>query len=706
METQQIPAEPPLEVQPNNDKPPLPASLFNPSPNTTPQEPSPLHKLRRTILGKPRNLKDPKIFHSISLIAFLAWVGLGADGLSSSAYGPDEAFRALGEHTYLAVGLTLATAFTIFIISYAYSRLIEHFPSGGGGYVVASQLIGPRFGVISGSALIVDYILTISVSIAAGADQIFSVLPVEWVPWKVTIEVVAIFFLLALNLRGVKESVTTLVPIFIIFVITHAILVFGGVFSHIPEVDRVSNEVTTGFSTGLTSVGFFGLLAIFVRAFSMGAGTFTGIEAVSNGLQIMREPKVHTARKTMLYMSLSLAITAGGIMTCYLLFNAKPVEGKTMNAVLFDLFAGGWMIGNFPAGDVFVWIALFSEAALLFVAAQAGFIDGPRVMANMAGDSWLPHRFTSLSDRLTMQNGVILMGLAAVLTLIVTGGNITTLVLMYSINVFATFSLTEIGMVRFWIKGRHEHPDWYRKIIIHLIGLVLCLSILIINIYEKFLIGGWLTLVVTAGLIFICFWIKKHYLDVNKSVKKLDQMLDNIPLPEATGTNSLDPKAHTAVLLVGSYGGLGVHTLLSIQKLFPQNFKNFIFVSAGVIDSVKLKGSAEVDHVLTETEDALKRYVDMARRLGYNADYRASVGIEVVDEVHKLCVEIAIEYPNSIYFASKLVFEKEKWYQRFLHNETANQIQRRLQFDGLNSMILPVRIFDEAKIIGPPAVAV
>ncbi|MEI8134282.1 MAG: APC family permease [bacterium] len=651
-------------------------------------------KVRRTLFGKPRNLKDPKVFHTISLVAFLAWVGLGADGLSSSAYGPDEAFRALGSHTYLAVALTVAMAFTVFVISYAYSRMIEQFPSGGGGYIVATQLIGPKFGVVSGAALLVDYFLTISVSIAAGADQLFSVLPIEWQQWKLTIEVITIFLLLVLNLRGVKESVTFLTPIFLVFVATHAILVFGGIFSHVPEVSRVTHEVSTGFKSGLSSLGLVGLFAILVRAYSMGAGTYTGIEAVSNGLQIMREPKIHTARMTMLYMSVSLAITAGGIMICYLLFGAAPEVGKTMNAVLLDKFAGSWHIGNFAIGNVFIWVALGSEAALLIVAAQAGFIDGPRVMANMAGDSWLPHRFTSLSDRLTMQNGVIIMGVAAIITLFLTGGDITTLVLMYSINVFATFSLTLLGMVRYWIKARHVQRDWYKKIVIHVVGFVLCISILIVNTYEKFLLGGWVTMIVTMALIFFCFWIKKHYLDVKASVQKLDSLLENIPLPEVTSPAKLDPSGATAVLLVGGYGGLGVHTLLSIQRLFPGNFKNVIFVSAAVLDSVKLKGSDEVDTALHESEDALKRYVDMAQRVGFAADYRIGVGIEVVEEVHKLCLDIAKEYHKSIYFASKLVFQKEHWYQKYLHNETANQIQRRLQFDGLNSMILPVRIFD------------
>src|SRR5258708_37481113 len=132
-----------------------------------------MSKLSQLLFGERKDIRDPGIFHRIALIPFLAWVGVGADGLSSSAYGPDEAFRALGDRTYLAVGLALATAFTVFVISYAYSRIIEHFPYGGGGYVVATKLLGERAGVVSGCALLVDYILTITVSIASGADAVF-----------------------------------------------------------------------------------------------------------------------------------------------------------------------------------------------------------------------------------------------------------------------------------------------------------------------------------------------------------------------------------------------------------------------------------------------------------------------------------------------------------------------------------------------------
>src|SRR5919205_249158 len=300
----------------------MPAESLPPEPRKRPSQ-----RLKRLLLGGPKDLQDPHLFRHISLVAFLAWVGLGADGLSSSAYGPQEAFKNLGEHTYLAVFMAVATAFTVLIIAAAYTRVIEHFPFGGGGYVVASRLLGARSGLVSGSALLVDYVLTISVSIAAGGDAIFSVIPngdhwaglhVAGLPLKLQIELAACALLVVLNLRGVKESVKTLMPIFLVFIATHAIVIATGIGLHLGRAHEVAHEVSTGLSRGMSTLGFGGLALLFLRAYSLGGGTYTGIEAVSNGLQIMREPKVETGKRTMLYMAVSLALTAGGPNLCYL----------------------------------------------------------------------------------------------------------------------------------------------------------------------------------------------------------------------------------------------------------------------------------------------------------------------------------------------------------------------------------------------------
>jgi amino acid transporter len=666
------------------------------------------NRLGRWLLGRKRELHDPGVFHKVSLIAFLAWVGLGADGLSSSAYGPEEAFKALGTHTYLAVGLALATALTVLLISYAYSRIIEQFPLGGGGYVVASRLLGRRAGLASGSALVVDYMLTIAISVAAGGEAIFSLLGPEWgaakilgiLPLKLTIELLAVLFLILLNLRGVKESVVALTPIFLGFLATHAILILGVILGRIHEIPAVVSQVGAGIQSGLRpppwGLGFLGMVALFMRAYSMGGGTYTGIEAVSNGVTIMREPKVATAKRTMALMAGSLALTAGGLVAAYLLAHTMPAEGKTMNAILAIGFAGSFTIGGIAVGAVFVWITLLSEALLLIVAAQAGFIDGPRVMANMAVDSYLPHRFRELSDRLTMQNGTMLMGGASLLALLYTGGDVGKLVVMYSINVFVTFSLSQLAMCRFWIRGREQHPMWRKHLWIHGVGFAVCAFILIMTVSEKFGQGGWITLLLTGGLILFCSMIRRHYAKVKRTLTRLDDVLSDLPATGPVYTAPPDPREATAVLMVGAYAGLGIHALLSIQRLFPGYFKNFIFVSVGVIDSASFTNVEAVDEVRDRTERDLSRYVELTRRLGLPADFRMAMGTEAVASSEDLCRSVAREFPRSIFFAGKLIFEEERWYQKLLHNETAYQLQRKLQFAGLNAMVLPVRVLQSA----------
>ncbi len=680
------------------------------------EQPDRLTRLWRRLFGAPRDVQDPGIFHKISLIAFLAWVGLGADGLSSSAYGPAEAFKNLVARNpltgrmegqwYLAIFLALATATTVFVISYAYSRVIEQFPHGGGGYVVATKLLGRQAGVVSGCALLVDYILTITVSVAAGGDALFDLLPGALrtnLDLKLLCEVTVLGALLVMNLRGVKESVEAVAPIFLVFVITHLFLIVVGIGTHAVRVPEVTQQVTTGLQEGWHTFGRWGLFVIFLRAFALGGGTFTGIEAVSNGITIMREPKVQTGKRTMMYMAASLAFTASGILVCFLLFDVQTFfglpggeqAGMTLNGVLAERFAGGWHLGSFPLGSVFVKLTMVSEAALLFVAAQTGFVDGPRVMSNMAIDSWLPHRFASLSDRLTTKDGVILMGCAATALLLLTRGRVDTLVIMYSINVFATFSLTEMGMCRFWIRSRGKHQDWVRHISVHVVGLILCLTILTITVVEKFEQGAWKTLLITCLLVGACTWVRGHYRTVELRVRELDRhLLDLEPVRRRGGEP--DPRKPTAVLLVRDYGGMGMHLLLSLQRMFPGYYRNVIFVSVAVIDSGHFKGKEEISALRTQVEESLAKFVDLARRQGLNAGSATMVTTDPVDGLYRVCVDLAKKYPRVMFFGGKLIWKRESWWQRILHNETAYQVQRRLQWKGLPMTVLPLRTGEDA----------
>jgi len=658
-----------------------------------------LGRIRRAVFGAPRHVSDPGIFHKMALIPFLAWIGLGADGLSSSAYGPDESFRALGEHRFLAVFLAAATCLTVFIISWTYSRVIEQFPNGGGGYVVATALLGRGAGVVSGCALLVDYILTVTVSIAAGGDAVFSMPGMApLAAAKLPVEVAVLVLLIVLNLRGVKESVTALTPIFILFCATHLVLILGGIATHAGHAPEVVRDIGSGMRDGVASVGAGGIALIFLRAYSMGGGTYTGIEAVSNGLQIMREPRVQTGKRTMIYMAASLAFTATGIMVCYLLFAVRPVEGQTLNAVLADAFAGNFRPGGVPVGEWFIYATLASEGALLFVAAQTGFIDGPRVMANMAVDSWLPHRFASLSDRLTTKDGVLLMGISAILVLVGMHGRVDALVVMYAINVFVGFTLSNVGMTRFWVRHRADHPGWWRKGIVHVVGALLCASILSVTIVEKFRQGAWLTLVITGAAIALCVNVRRHYRVVARKLEELNAEFQDLPSVDHAGGEP-DPKDPTAVLLVGSYGGLGIHSMLAIHRMVPSYFKNIIFVSVAVVDSGAFKGVQEIRALQDSVDESLRKYVALARRLGWNAASATSVGTDPADEITRVCLELAEKYPRVMFFAGKLLWQRETWTQRILHNETAFQVERRLQWKGLPMTVIPLRVRERAKAV-------
>jgi len=647
------------------------------------------------LIGRAKNVKDPSVFHRISLIAFLAWVGLGSDGLSSSCYGPEEAFLALGPHQYLAVFLALLMALTVFIISASYSQTIDEFPTGGGGYLVATKLLGSYPGLVSGCALVVDYILTISISIASGADAIFSFMPVTWLHYKFWVCILVIILLVVMNLRGVKESVLTLLPIFLAFVVMHVWLIMYALIDRAPELPNALHNAVVQAHQSAHNLGFFVLAIIFLRAYSLGGGTYTGIEAVSNGLPILREPRTVTGKRTMIYMALSLAFVAGGILVSYMLFNVEPVKGRTLNAVLFEKMAAGWSLFGLSLGTPIVTFTLITEGALLFVAAQTGFVDGPRVLATMAHDRWLPRRFSNLSTRLVTQDGVLAMGLAAGAVLVGTNASVDMLVVLYAINVFITFTLSQLGMTVHWWKARRVEPRWQHKLLINGVGCFFTALILVTTVTLKFYDGGWVTVAITGGLIGACFVVRSHYDSVRKAIEQLEaNLLPEIFAADEKQPAERDPNAPTAVLLVNGFNGLGLATLTTIPRLFNGQFHNVIFVSVGEVDSALLKGPEEVRELEQQVADDMVEYCRFAADLGFHPELRTAIGPDVVVELQRLCLEVAHEFPHSVFFAGKLVFtnELDGFVSRFLHNHTALEIQNWLQTQGLSLVILPVRV--------------
>ncbi len=658
-----------------------------------------LRRIKRLVIGAARSPREAQVFHKISLVAFFAWIGLGSDGLSSSCYGPAEAFKNLGDYPYLGILVALATAITIFVIATSYSQIIELFPSGGGGYLVASKLLTPRLGMVSGCALIVDYVLTITVSVASGADALFSFFPHDWANYKLLFAVGALLVLTVMNLRGVRESVGPLVPIFLTFVATHAFIIIYTAFEHGAELPAIANETASQARSAVSSLGLWGAIFLVMHAYSLGASTYTGIEAVSNGLPILREPRARTGKRTMHYMWISLAVTVLGLMIAYLLFGVKGEPNKTLNAVLLERMTESWTRG----GSTFVIVTLISEAALLFVAAQTGFLGGPRVMANMAADRYLPARLSMLSERLVTHNGIILMSLAAIATMLLTEGSIAVLVVLYSINVFITFVLSQLGMVRHWWTSPRSEPHRRKKLVINGVGLVLTALILVWTVIFKFSEGGWAALLATGALVVVASLIKRHYNASRRLVEQFNSLamsalkvsqLSEIDATKAASAAKCDTSARTAVLLVNGFNGMGVHSLMNIFRFFGESFKNYVFLQVGHIDTENFKGAAEVSKLDRYIRQQSEQYVQVMRRQGYFAEAFTSVGADVVDEIDRLSDQIVKKYPQAIFFAGQLLFPHDTFVRRLLHNNITFALQRRLYHNGIPFMMLPIRVVE------------
>lgn len=650
-------------------------------------------KFKKTVIGEKLDINDSQVLHKLSLAAFFAWVGLGSDGLSSSCYGPSEIMQTLGAHTSLSLIVAFASLVTIFIISSSYSQIIELFPNGGGGYLVATKLLSPKWGMVSGSALLIDYVLTITVSIASGADAFFSLLPPSWLYLKIPFASAVLIFLIVLNLRGVKESVKVLVPIFMVFVVTHLFVIVYAIVTHSFDLTNVVAKTQTDFSNTVGSLGIMGTFMLLIRAYSMGAGTYTGIEAVSNGIPILKEPKVHTAKKTMTYMAISLSVTVFGLLLAYLLYNVSIQPGKTINAVLFETMTLNW---NPTLSSIFIVVILVSEAFILFVAAQTGFLDGPRVLSNMALDKWVPTKFSNLNDRLVTQNGVLLMGAAALILMLLSHGNVSFLVVLYSINVFITFVISQLGMVKHWWSERKTDKRWLKKILINGTGLFLCSSILAFVVIVKFFEGGWITILITLSLVYLLAKIRDNYTQTEAKLNEfntiLDLDLDNDPNINNTDMTVLDVKAKTAVLLVTGYSGIGIHSVWAIIRLFGKGIKNIVFISVGRIDASIYKNHNEIEVINGNIRTDINKYVKYVNKLGYYSEAYSSVAPNVMEELNGWVDIVRERFPDSIFFGGQLVHKNENVFTKYLHNHFVFDVQKNLYHKGIQFVILPLRL--------------
>jgi amino acid transporter len=649
-------------------------------------------RILRLVLGTRRNPLDRATRQRARLAAALAWAGLGANGLSAACYGPEKAFLALGDHAELGPLLALIMVVSVAVIALAYSQMFELFPNGGGSYRVASQLLGPQFGLVSGAALLIDYVLAISVSLASGTDAMFSLLPSGTQGDKLSVELALTALLIALNLRGLHVAIWFLFPIVLAFTLVHAFLIIYGVGVMSPRLSGQMVQALSSTAQLSQTTGWTFVVALLVRAYGLGGSTFSGVEAVSNNVNLLAEPRVKTGRVTMLYVALTLAFTAGGLVLLYSLWSVQPLPGQTLNAAAFNAVLPSLGLGERNA-HTGVLLTLALEAAILLVAANSIFIFAPSLLANMASDSWLPHQFRNLSVLLVRQNGVIFIGGCALAILGWTHGDLGLLVVFYSINVFLGLALAKVGLIRHWWTLRGETADWLPRMVIATLGFAVAAAILIVTLSERFFNGGWATLCLTLLVIGACVGIRRHYDWINERRREMDQQFA-LPQKELDQLRPIETRKEgsTAVLLATDHWGPAIHTLLWVQRLFPGQFRNVIVVSVVEVDAGAI-GAVEALSRLTFVRDAAMTQLEgFCAKCGLTATRVVGFGTDPVKELERLLKQTVASVPDCVCFANKLILPPGRRLSEWLHNRTALQLQRRLHVEGIPLMVLPVRL--------------
>lgn len=608
--------------------------------------PNPLGLLRRALFGAP--IPTSKAHHE-RLSPLLGLPVFSSDALSSVAYATEAILSVLILLSMPALGfqmpISIAIVVLIAIITISYRQTIHAYPSGGGSYIVASENLGPIAGVIAASALLIDYILTVSVSVAAGVASILSALPYLKFQIHDATVVLSLGFILLVayaNLRGLRESGTLFsIPTYG-FIISMAVVIVWGIHAALTTPAGPVHVETDGLLGKEASAG---ILFITLRAFAAGCTALTGIEAVSNGVPAFKAPEVKNAQRTLVAMSCILAFLFIGmgyislaLPTHYAQFRLVDPTSPRYLTLIAQIAAFG-----FGMHSPMYLVTLGFTAAILILAANTAFADFPRLASLLARDGYLPRYLSRQGDRLVFHNGIIVLAVLSCTLVVVFRGDLDLLLPLYAIGVFTAFTLSQAGMVAHWWRERHR--GWLKSMLINGLGAVLCAVVLAIIGYTKFGEGAWLVMLLIP---FFCamFWmIKLRYGSMSRQL-------------EITGTRKFVGEGHLALLLV------------------PR-------VHRGILNALdyaqQLKGECQAVHVTIneKTLPELQRMWD---------EYGSDVPLVVLPSPYRSLIAPVLDYVDRIredrprLMITVIVAEavSTKWYQRLLTENVAMQLKTAL----------------------------
>lgn len=589
--------------------------------------------LKRLLVGRPLKSSEND---DQNLSRFAALAMLSSDALSSVAYGTEQIVVVLVTLSAAAIWYSLPIAFVVLILLasliLSYRQIIHAYPHGGGAYVVSSENLGKNAGLIAGGSLLVDYMLTVAVSVSAGAEAIASAIPALY-HHRVLISVIIVLLLMLMNLRGLRESAGLLmVPVYS-FIAVITVLILVGLVKIVSGAAPLHSTAQVGAIVPGISV------ALLLRAFSSGSSSLTGVEAISNAVPFFKKPRAKNAAGTLAMMGLILGFFFTGITFLNYWFGIVPTAEVTVLSQVGEAVFGK---------EIMYYVLQFVTALILAVAANTGFSAFPVLAYNLAKDKFLPHRYQDRGDRLGYSNGIITLSLGSIILLLIFQGSTERLIPLYSVGVFIPFTLSQTGMV---LKWRKEGQHWFRKSIANMIGALISFAIVLILFVYR-LPDIWPFFIIMPILIYAFYKVHEHY----KNVAEQLRLVDDVELHEYAG--------NTVIVLVG----------------------NVTQVNIGAINYARSIGDYVIAmHVSLEENEEKEREIRHEFREKF-PDVRFSVVRSpyrsIVNPVSRYVDRVSKNAKEHNYTTTVLIpeFVPNRTWKRSLHNQTALRLRFRLSY--------------------------
>lgn len=591
-------------------------------------------RFKRWLLGEPLLMNQAEA--QAKLPKWKALALLSSDALSSVAYATEEMLIPLAMVSMAAtvwtmpIALGIATLLAIVVISYR--QTLQAYPGGGGAYVVARENIGANAGLFAGSSLLIEYVLTVAVSTAAGTAALTSAFPILH-DHRVAIGTVMIALLTVLNLRGdLKSRAIFAMPTYF-FILAFTALIGVGAWRLMTGVDPMVSPIVHEIYPEIS-------LFLIARAFSSGCAALTGIEAISTAATQFESPVSKNAKTTMRWMAFLLAVFFLGITALMHSYGIVPGSEITAVASLARAIFGESSVGFF--------VVQLATMLILFLAANTAYNGFPILCSEMANDRYLPRQFASLGDKLVFSNGILGLSLVAGILVALFDGNTHALVPLYAVGVFVSFTLSQSGMVLHHLRGKK--PGYHRAVAINLLGATTTLLVLIVISTTKFLQGAWMVIALIPVLMLLLKKIRRHYLAVGKELSLIDQV----------APKRLEKMKHTVIIPIS-----GLH----------RGVLEALRYGISISDDVRAC-YVELDPVVTER--VRTEWVRWANEIPFvvlKSPYRSVISplIEYINDVERICRNdlITIIIPE---------FVTNRWWHRLLHNQTALMIRTALLF--------------------------